>query len=142
MLTSAECRAQAEQKLAQAERDDRNRKRLITAAEAWLGKAVSRSATKIPVIESALWRCGFRGAELLRQTPLQHLQAVLTPEQLALEDVRRGSEDADGDRLIGVRLVLGFDGVLFRRPQHRLSVYFIFVCNRPQRTKGSAIETL
>jgi len=35
-LTSAECRVQAEQKLAQAERDDRNRKRLITAAEAWL----------------------------------------------------------------------------------------------------------
>jgi hypothetical protein len=36
MLTSAECRAQAEQKLAQAQRDDRNRKRLILAAEAWL----------------------------------------------------------------------------------------------------------
>jgi hypothetical protein len=36
MLTSAECRVQAEQKLAQAERDERHRKRLITAAEAWL----------------------------------------------------------------------------------------------------------
>ena len=36
MLTSAECRAQADQKLAQAERDERHRKRLITAAEAWL----------------------------------------------------------------------------------------------------------
>ena len=36
MYTSAECRAQAEQKLAQARSDDRNRKRLITAAEAWL----------------------------------------------------------------------------------------------------------
>jgi hypothetical protein len=36
MLTSAECRVQAEQKLAQAERDGRHRKRLITAAEAWL----------------------------------------------------------------------------------------------------------
>jgi len=36
MLTSAECRAQAEQKLAQAECDDRHRRRLITAAEAWL----------------------------------------------------------------------------------------------------------
>ena len=36
MYTSAECRAQAEQKLAQAGRDDRHRKRLITAAEAWL----------------------------------------------------------------------------------------------------------
>ena len=36
MFTSAECLAQAEQKLAQAESDDRHRKRLITAAEAWL----------------------------------------------------------------------------------------------------------
>jgi len=36
MLTSAECRAQAEGKLAQAQRNDRNRKRLINAAEAWL----------------------------------------------------------------------------------------------------------
>jgi hypothetical protein len=36
MYTSAECRAQAEQKLAQARSDDRNRKRLIAAAEAWL----------------------------------------------------------------------------------------------------------
>jgi hypothetical protein len=35
-ITSAECRARAEQKLAQAEYDDRNRKRLITAAEGWL----------------------------------------------------------------------------------------------------------
>jgi hypothetical protein len=36
MFTSAECRAQAEQKLAQAEHDNRNHKRLIVAAEAWL----------------------------------------------------------------------------------------------------------
>jgi hypothetical protein len=36
MLTSAECRAQAEAKLAQAKHDDRHRKRLIVAAEAWL----------------------------------------------------------------------------------------------------------
>jgi hypothetical protein len=36
MLSSAECRAYAEQKLAQAKRDDAHRKRLITAAEAWL----------------------------------------------------------------------------------------------------------
>ena len=36
MFTSAECRVQAEQKLAQVERDERHRKRLITAAEAWL----------------------------------------------------------------------------------------------------------
>ena len=36
MFTSAECRAQAEQKRAQAERDEPHRRRLITAAEAWL----------------------------------------------------------------------------------------------------------
>jgi hypothetical protein len=36
MFTSAECHAMAEQKLAQAERDVRNRKRLIAAAEGWL----------------------------------------------------------------------------------------------------------
>jgi hypothetical protein len=37
MLTSAECRAMAEQKLAQAERDDhQHRRRLLIAAEGWL----------------------------------------------------------------------------------------------------------
>jgi hypothetical protein len=36
MYTSAECRAFAEQKLAEADHDDRHRKRLITAAEGWL----------------------------------------------------------------------------------------------------------
>jgi hypothetical protein len=36
MYTSAECRAQAEEKLTQAKYDDRHRNRLITAAEAWL----------------------------------------------------------------------------------------------------------
>ena len=36
MFTSVECRAIAEQKLAQAEGDVRNRKRLIAAAEGWL----------------------------------------------------------------------------------------------------------
>jgi hypothetical protein len=36
MFTSAECRAHAEEKLAQAEREPRNRKRLTTAAEGWL----------------------------------------------------------------------------------------------------------
>jgi len=36
MYTSAECRAQAKANLAQAEWDNRNRNRLITAAEAWL----------------------------------------------------------------------------------------------------------
>jgi hypothetical protein len=36
MYTSAECRAYAEEKLAQAARDDQHRNRLIVAAEAWL----------------------------------------------------------------------------------------------------------
>jgi hypothetical protein len=36
MFTSTECRAYAEQKLAQAEHDQQHRRRLITAAEAWL----------------------------------------------------------------------------------------------------------
>jgi hypothetical protein len=36
MFTSAECRAIAEQKLAEAERDERHSKGLIAAAEAWL----------------------------------------------------------------------------------------------------------
>jgi hypothetical protein len=35
-LTSAECRTLAEEKLAEADRDKRHRKRLITAAEGWL----------------------------------------------------------------------------------------------------------
>jgi hypothetical protein len=36
MYSSAECRAQAEQKMAQAERDPRRRRNLIEAAQAWL----------------------------------------------------------------------------------------------------------
>jgi hypothetical protein len=36
MFTSAECRAHGEEKLAAAEDNPRNRKRLLTAAEAWL----------------------------------------------------------------------------------------------------------
>jgi hypothetical protein len=36
MFTSAECRAIAEQKRAQAEHDPRHRRRLTTAAGAWL----------------------------------------------------------------------------------------------------------
>jgi hypothetical protein len=36
MFTSAECRAHAEEKLAQAERNPRNSRRLLTAAEGWL----------------------------------------------------------------------------------------------------------
>lgn len=36
MFTYAQCRAIAEQKLAQAEHDPENRRRLITAANGWL----------------------------------------------------------------------------------------------------------
>jgi hypothetical protein len=36
MLTSSECHAQAEEKIAQADRDPRNQERLLTAAQAWL----------------------------------------------------------------------------------------------------------
>jgi hypothetical protein len=36
MFTPAECREQAEAKLAQAEHDNRHRSRLITAAQAWI----------------------------------------------------------------------------------------------------------
>jgi hypothetical protein len=36
MFTAAECRANAEKKLAQAEHDNHHRRRLINAAEAWL----------------------------------------------------------------------------------------------------------
>jgi uncharacterized protein YigE (DUF2233 family) len=35
MLTSAECQAKADKKLAQAEREPRNHKRLLAAAEGW-----------------------------------------------------------------------------------------------------------
>jgi hypothetical protein len=35
-LTSVECRTLAEEKLAEADRDKRHRRRLITAAEGWL----------------------------------------------------------------------------------------------------------
>jgi hypothetical protein len=45
----------------------------------------------IPHAASTLWRRAFGGTELLRQPPLQHLQAVLAPEQLALEHVGRSS---------------------------------------------------
>ena len=50
MLTSAECRAQADQKLAKAEHDERHRKRLITAAEAWLflGSQLRRGEAAFP----------------------------------------------------------------------------------------------
>jgi hypothetical protein len=47
MFTSAECRAHAEEKMAQAERDGSHRKRLITAAEAWLFLADQLRPTKV-----------------------------------------------------------------------------------------------
>jgi hypothetical protein len=36
MFTSTECRAYAEQKITEADRDERHRERLINAAQAWL----------------------------------------------------------------------------------------------------------
>jgi len=36
MLTSAECQAKADEKIAQAEREPRYRKRLLTAADGWV----------------------------------------------------------------------------------------------------------
>jgi hypothetical protein len=47
MFTSAECQANAEEKKAQAERDGPHRKRLITAAEAWLVLASQLGSTEI-----------------------------------------------------------------------------------------------
>jgi hypothetical protein len=41
MFTSAECRAQAELKIAEADRNERHRNRLITAAQGWLLLATS-----------------------------------------------------------------------------------------------------
>ena len=36
MFTSSECRAHAEEKIAQAQREPRHQRRLLTAAEGWL----------------------------------------------------------------------------------------------------------
>jgi hypothetical protein len=44
MFTPAQCRAIGEKKLAQAEKDDRHRRRLNNAAEAWLFLASKLSA--------------------------------------------------------------------------------------------------
>jgi len=44
--TSAECRTLAEEKLAEADRDVRHRRRLITAAEGWLFLASQLSLEK------------------------------------------------------------------------------------------------
>ena len=48
MFTSAECRAKAEEKLAQAERDHQHSRRLIDAAEAWLFLAVQIRRLEVP----------------------------------------------------------------------------------------------
>jgi hypothetical protein len=36
VFTSSQCRAQAEEKIAQAEREPQHRRRLLTAAQGWL----------------------------------------------------------------------------------------------------------
>ena len=43
MLTSSQCRAQAKEKIAQAEREPPNQERLRTAAQAWIILAVQIS---------------------------------------------------------------------------------------------------
>jgi hypothetical protein len=58
MFTPAQCRAIAEQKLAQAEKDDRHRRRLINAAEAWFFLAARLSGE-----DTALSNAGRRQEE-------------------------------------------------------------------------------
>ena len=55
MLTSAECRKRAEQKLAEADLHPRHEKRLRTAAEGWLVLAdvKARADTSLQVAEPA-----------------------------------------------------------------------------------------
>lgn len=48
MFTSDECRKQAEQKLAQAKKDERHRRRLTTAAQGWLLLADKLKAIEVP----------------------------------------------------------------------------------------------
>jgi hypothetical protein len=50
MFTYAECRAIAEQKLAQAEHDDQHRRRLIAAANGWilLARRLTEEQTAAP----------------------------------------------------------------------------------------------
>jgi hypothetical protein len=64
MFTSAECRAQAEQKLAQADHDDRHRKRLITAAEGWHFLASCTGQTAPPRVHSISGSNANRRADL------------------------------------------------------------------------------
>jgi hypothetical protein len=55
MFTSAECRTIAEEKVAQADRGEGNRKRLVTAAEAWflLASKLREGETMLPAEELA-----------------------------------------------------------------------------------------
>ena len=48
MFTSAECRAHAEEKLAAAKNNPQHRRRLLTAAEAWLHLADKIKLTESP----------------------------------------------------------------------------------------------
>jgi hypothetical protein len=48
MFTSAECRAHAEEKLAAAESNQRHRRRLLTAAQAWLHLADKMREAELP----------------------------------------------------------------------------------------------
>jgi len=55
MLTSAECRERAEQKLAEADLHPRHERRLRSAAEAWLilADVMARLEASLPVAEPA-----------------------------------------------------------------------------------------
>ena len=70
MFTSAECRAHAEQKIAQAEHDPRHRRRLITAAEAWLNLASLLRRAEVTVAQSSSKRKS-RPPQLAAATPFQ-----------------------------------------------------------------------
>jgi hypothetical protein len=53
VLTFAECRSQAEAMLAQAERDHKHRRRLVTAAQAWLLLASQLRRTEASLVADA-----------------------------------------------------------------------------------------
>ena len=54
MFTSSECRAQAEEKIAQAECEPKNKRRLLTAAQAWLTLADQMQRLEGPVRRNLL----------------------------------------------------------------------------------------
>jgi hypothetical protein len=77
MFTAAECRSIANQKLAQAEHDDRHRRRLTAAAEAWLFLAYKLSGEDTALsTQGAGNRCGALLSRSRRRHPTQARQAM------------------------------------------------------------------